>query len=125
MAYDPFGDGKWSVRALLVCSTTALSTASGSRTLSPIRRWSDNFILAINFTINFLEQSSGGQARPADGPVSLTATGTPAFKVPSYIDYNLSVQHEVMHNTVLEVGYVGTKGSHQGDVDSTSRLATR
>ena len=52
------------------------------------------------------------------GRSSLTTTGTPVFKVPSYQDYNLSVQHEVMPNTVLEVGYVGTKGSHLlGDVD--------
>jgi hypothetical protein len=48
----------------------------------------------------------------------LIATGTPTFKVPSYIDYNLSVQREVLPSTVVEVGYVGTKGTHLlGDVD--------
>ena len=37
------------------------------------------------------------------------------------MDYNLSVQHEIMPNTVLEVGYVGTKGTHLlGDVDIQS-----
>ena len=69
--------------------------------------------------MNLFDNPLGGQAAgPPTGPVSLTVTGTPAFKVPSYMDFNLSVQHEVMHNTVLEVGYVGTKGSHLlGDVD--------
>jgi len=45
-------------------------------------------------------------------------TGSPQFKVPSYQDYNVSVQHEIMPSTVLEVGYVGTKGVHLlGDID--------
>jgi hypothetical protein len=42
----------------------------------------------------------------------------PAFKIASYMDYNLSVQREIMPNTVLEVGYVGTRGTHLlGDID--------
>jgi len=46
------------------------------------------------------------------------------------MDYNISVQREVLPGTVLEVGYVGTKGTHLlGDVDfnqptEASRLAT-
>jgi hypothetical protein len=51
----------------------------------------------------------------------------PTFKVPLYMDYNLSVQREVMPNTVLEIGYVGTKGTHLlGDVDiNQPTLASR
>jgi hypothetical protein len=70
-------------------------------------------------SINLFDHPTAGAAAAAPlGPNSLTVTGTPTFKVPSYQDYNLSVQHEVMRNTVLEVGYVGTRGSHLlGDVN--------
>jgi hypothetical protein len=121
IAYDPFGDGKWAVRAglglfydrtlngiweqnafgdpPLVQTTTTLNTAASSQ--------------------NLFDNPLGGQAGAAPlGPNALTITGSPAFKVPSYLDYNLSVQHEIMPNTVLEVGYVGTKGTHLlGDID--------
>ena len=53
---------------------------------------------------------NGAAAPTPVTPVNIVATGTPTFKVPSYQDFNISVQHELMHNTVLEVGYVGTKG---------------
>jgi hypothetical protein len=121
LAYDPFGDGKWAVRGglglfydrtlngiweqnafgdpPLVQTTTTLNTATSSN--------------------NLFDNPLGGVAGAAPlGPNALTITGSPAFKVPSYLDYNLSVQHEIMPNTVLEVGYVGTKGTHLlGDID--------
>ena len=62
--------------------------------------------------------------------MALIATGTPTFKVPSYMDYNISVQNEILPSTVVEIGYVGTKGTHLlGDVDINqptlaARLAT-
>jgi hypothetical protein len=46
------------------------------------------------------------------GPVGLHATGTPAFQVPYIQQWSLSVQHEVLPNTLLEVAYVGNKGTH-------------
>lgn len=121
LAYDPFGDGKWAVRAglglfydrtlngiweqnafndpPLVQTTTTLNTASSSQNL-------------------FDNPLSGAAGAAPLGPNALTITGSPSFKVPSYLDYNLSVQHEIMPNTVLEVGYVGTKGTHLlGDID--------
>jgi hypothetical protein len=40
------------------------------------------------------------------------------FKAPSYQDYNITVQRELMPNTVAEIGFVGTKGTHLlGDID--------
>ncbi len=42
----------------------------------------------------------------------MTATGNPTFKVPSYANYNLSVQHQLMPSTVLEVAYVGNQARH-------------
>jgi hypothetical protein len=132
LAYDPFGNGKWAVRAGLGLFY--------DRTLNGI--WEQNAfddpplvqttttLNTSNSNQNLFDNPLGGQigANPL-GPNALTITGSPSFKVPSYLDYNLSVQHEVMPNTVLEVGYVGTKGTHLlGDIDLdqptvTDRLA--
>jgi carboxypeptidase family protein len=121
LAYDPFGDGKWAVRAGLGLFY--------DRTLNGI--WEQNAfnnpplvqttttLNNANSSANLFDNPLGGQAGAAPlGPVALTSTGSPSFKVPSYLDYSLSVQHELMPNTVLEVGYVGTKGTHLlGDID--------
>jgi hypothetical protein len=130
VAYDPFGDGKWAIRAGYGLFY--------DRTLNGI--WEQNAFgdppLVQTATINnngssslnvFDNPTSGAAAGPSLGPSSLTATGTPTFKVPSYQDYNLSVQHEIMRNTVLEVGYVGTKGVHLlGDINiNQPTLASR
>jgi len=122
LAYDPFGNGKWAVRAGYGIFY--------DRTLNGI--WEQNAFadppLVQTTTINnnspienlnlFDNPLSGSAAAAPTGPVALTATGNPTFKVPSYQDYNVSVQHEIIPNTVLEVGYVGTKGVHLlGDID--------
>jgi hypothetical protein len=62
-------------------------------------------------SLNLFDNYQVGVAAPAPlGPNALTTTGAgglnqpPTFKVPSHQDYNVSVQSEVMRNTVLEVG---------------------
>jgi hypothetical protein len=121
LAYDPFGNGKMAVRAGFGIFY--------DRTLNGI--WEQNAFtdpplvqtVTVNntssSTLNLFDNPLGGQlAGPPLGPNGLIATGTPTFKVPGYMDYNLSVQREIMPSTVLEVGYVGTKGTHLlGDVD--------
>jgi hypothetical protein len=55
---------------------------------------------------------------PSDGLVYLNSLAIPGFVVPSsskvpYVQsWNLTVQYEFMKNTVLEVAYVGSKGTH-------------
>jgi hypothetical protein len=65
--------------------------------------------LAQSTTINNapFDNIKGGSTSVSYGPNGLTATGTPAFKVPKYVNYNLSVQHQVLPSTVVEVAYVG------------------
>jgi hypothetical protein len=61
---------------------------------------------------------SGTPGALPNGPVGLTASGSPQWHTPYYTAYNLSVQHEILPNTKLEVAYVGGLGIHLlGNVD--------
>jgi hypothetical protein len=70
--------------------------------------------LAQRTTINNapFDNIKGGQAAVSYGPNGITATGNPTFKVPDYANYNLSVQHQLMPSTVIEVAYVGNQARH-------------
>jgi hypothetical protein len=46
------------------------------------------------------------------GPNLMWTTGTPAFKVPSYTDYNLTVERQLLPSTVLSAAYVGGRARH-------------
>ena len=60
----------------------------------------------------------GGTTSVSYGPNSITATGTPTFRVPGYTNYNLSVQRQLLPTTTLEVAYVGNVARHLlGEVD--------
>src|SRR5580692_6598353 len=120
LAWDPRGNAKMAVRAGFGIFY--------DRTLNGI--WEQNAFtdppLVQTVTVNnpgsvanlFDHPLAGQVAGPPLGPNGLIATGTGTFKVPSYMDYNLSVQREILPGTVLEIGYVGTRGTHLlGDVE--------
>ncbi|HUZ95520.1 MAG TPA: hypothetical protein VMU57_11460, partial [Edaphobacter sp.] len=124
-AYTPFGDGK-----------TVLRGGFGlffDRTLNGI--WEQNAFgdppLVQTTTIvsaSFDNPTGAGSAAPpALGPNQLTTTGSPDFKVPSYTDFNLSVQQQLTPATVLEIAYVGSVSRHLlGELDlNMPTLATR
>jgi hypothetical protein len=54
----------------------------------------------------------GGSVSTSYGPNSLAATGNPTFKVPSYFDYNLTVEHQLLQTTVVSIAYVGNQARH-------------
>ena len=113
-AYDPTGKGKTSIRGGYGIFY--------DRTLNGI--WEQNAFadppLVQSTTItntNFDRVLAGTVSQPL-GPAGLVATGTPTFKVPSYQDFNFSIQQQLAQNTVLELAYVGTLGRHLlGEVD--------
>jgi Carboxypeptidase regulatory-like domain/TonB-dependent Receptor Plug Domain len=136
LAYDPFGNGKWAVRAGFgIFYDRTLNgiweqNAFDDPPLVQTTTVDNNGTSSLNLFDNYAVGAAG--ATPV-GPSGLITTGAgwpgqaPTFKVPSYLDYNVSVQHEVMPNTVVEVAYVGTKGSHLlGDIDyNQPTVATR
>ena len=61
---------------------------------------------------------AGSAAPPNLGPNGLTTTGNPAFKVPSYADFNLSLQQQLDPATTFEIAYVGSVSRHMlGELD--------
>jgi hypothetical protein len=130
LAWDPLGNGKMAVRAGY--------GVFYDRTLNGI--WEQNEFGTYPFNADpplvqtaatigteredlFDNSAVGASPGPSLSPINPVMTGTPTatavvFKAPSYQDYNLSVQREIMPNTVAEIGYVGTKGTHLlGDID--------
>ena len=132
LAWDPQGNGKMAVRAGYGLFY--------DRSLNGI--WEQNEFGTYPFNadpplvqtaatnspaenLNLLDNSAAGTPPgPSLTPINPVMTGTPTaggslpFKAPSYQDYNFSVQREIMPSTVLEIGYVGTKGTHLlGDID--------
>ena len=70
--------------------------------------------LAHGTTINNakFDNLTSGTTSVSYGPNGLTTTGSPAFKVPNYANYNLSVQRELLPSTVVELAYVGAQARH-------------
>jgi hypothetical protein len=115
-SFDPYADGK-----------TVLRGGFGiffDRTLDGI--WEQNAFsdppLVQTTTItntSFDNPLGAGTVTPGLGPNALTTTGTPTFKVPSYADFNLSVQQQLAPTTVLEIAYVGSVSRHLlGELDT-------
>ena len=107
-AYVPHADGKMAIRGGFGIFY--------DRMLNGI--WEQNAFqdppLVQTSTVNNtqFDKPLAGTSSVSLAPNHIVSTGSPTMKNPSYIDYNLSIQQQVLPNTVAELAYVGDQGRH-------------
>ena len=103
-AWDPFGDGKTSVRAAYALQTDQPMTSIviGTTTNPPLA-------IPLTFSGTIRLDNAINLARPAGlAPQSITGDFTNAYLQ----SWNFNVQRELLRNLILSVGYIGSKGTH-------------
>ncbi|MFL6307313.1 MAG: carboxypeptidase regulatory-like domain-containing protein [Candidatus Sulfotelmatobacter sp.] len=113
--WDPTGKGRWSVRSAYGIFYDPFANGMGVTSQGPISSlpWAQ-FVQITPPTLNFAAPYSDV---PIPAANTFVKPSTP-FVMDTHArptnaqDWNLSVQREVAKNYVLEVRYVGTKGTH-------------
>jgi hypothetical protein len=114
-AWDPAGNGRWSVRAAYGIFYDPFANGMGVTSQGPVSSlpWAQ-FVEITPPTLNFTSPYSNVPLPAAD---TFVKPSTP-FVIDNHArptnaqDWNLSVQREFSHSYVLEARYVGTKGTH-------------
>ncbi|UWZ84369.1 TonB-dependent receptor [Occallatibacter riparius] len=132
-AYDPFGDGKSSIRAgfSLAFQPHHGQSIAGARALPPdaiqgVLSPAQGIGTQINYGIPVPYNPQFARGLNAQGGVpGLQITGfvvNPTIKTQYSESWFLNVEHEFPRNWVIEVGYVGTTGVNLERLDDVNRM---
>lgn len=105
-AYDPFGNGKTAIRAGIgIFYSRALGSTQGAPTSG------FTYPLVQYPVVQFGNVSTFRSARGFTSPPAVTGWDR-SLKSPTVINMSFSVQRDIGHGTVVDVGYAGSLGRH-------------
>lgn len=111
VAYDPSGTGNWLVTSSYGIFYEPYYTGQGGPLQSPISAPPDLQTAQISLP-NFADPFNGSPPPLGAFATPLTnLTLTPNLPLPFSQDWDLNIQHSFSSDLLLEVGYVGTKGT--------------
>jgi len=113
-AWNPYGNGKTSIRAAYGIFYDPFSNGSNVTAQSPISSLPYAQFVQISGQVNFAAPYTG---RSIPSPNTFTQPATafvmdPTSKPSNAQNWDLGVQQELGHSFVFEARYVGTKGTH-------------
>lgn len=111
VAWDPIGSAKWLVTSSYGIFYEPYYTGQGGPLQSPIS--APPYLQTAQISVpNFSDPFNGNPPEPGTFATPLTnLTLTPNLPLPYSQDWDLNVQHSFGEDFLLEVGYVGTKGT--------------
>ena len=115
LAWDPQGDGRLSIRAAYGIFFDPMSTGCGLLSQAPVSCLPWTQALQFSGPTRGFQDPYANQPKPQPnsfvGPATVVALDKNA-QPPYAQNWNLSIQHEIFRNYLLEGRYVGSKGTH-------------